>query len=1053
MFSKFFINRPIFSTVISLLISLAGIVSITMLPIEQYPDLTPPTVQVSASYPGASPEVIANTVAAPLEQQVNGVEDMLYMNSTSSSNGDMKLTVSFKVGTDPDQAMINVNNRVQGATATLPEDVRRYGIQVNKKSSAILQLIALYSPSGRSDTTTVGNYALLNIVDDLKRIEGVGDAQVMSANDYSIRIWIKPDVLSQRGLTVSDIASAVQAQNVQRAAGKIGQPPLPVAVDRSYSIIAPGRLTDPKQFEDIILRANKDGTSLRLKDVATVELGSQTYEFSGNYNGKPAVPIGVYLSPGANAVATAQAVEKRMQELAANFPPDLDMEYKVAYDTTLFVKASIKEVIHTLIEAMILVFLVVYLFLKDWRATLIPCLAVPVSIIGAFAGMKLFGFSINTLTLFGLVLAIGMVVDDAIVVIENVERIMDEDDLPVKEATIKAMDEVSGPVVAIVLVLCSVFVPVAFMGGLTGVMYQQFAITIAVSVVISGLVALTLTPALCALLLKKQEKPTSGFFYKFDQFFGKLTKKYGTWVAYFIRRLSVSAVVVALFFLAAWGMFKIVPSSLLPDEDQGMIMVSTQLDPASSLASSDKVAGELEKLILAQPSVSDELTFAGFDMLSSTMKSSGIASFIKLKPWEERKTKALSSAGLVGALYMQAKNTIPGAIVMPFNPPPIMGMSTTGGLEGYIQNRGSGDSRDLEAQTQKFIAAAQKRPELSSVSTTFSAAVPQYSMTVDEIKAQAMGVPLSSLYATLQGTFGTTYVNDFTYSGRSFKVMMQAEGSYRARPEQIAEVYVRSNSGAMVPLSALITLTPSLGADMVERFNVFPAAKVMANPAAGYSSGDAIRAMEETAKEVLDSNFTLAWTGTTYQETISGSSSATALMLGMLVVFLILAAQYEKWSLPVAVLLAVPFAIFGALAGTWARGLANDIYFQIALVALVGLAAKNAILIVEFAVMLKEQGVETAKAAVQAAELRFRPIVMTSLAFILGCVPLAISTGAGAASRHSIGTAVVFGMLAATVIAPLFIPLFFCLFSGWKKEPEQIGVVVDHMEETKKENL
>ncbi|OUO57508.1 efflux RND transporter permease subunit [Candidatus Avelusimicrobium gallicola] len=1050
MFSKFFINRPIFSTVISLLISLAGIVSITMLPIEQYPDLTPPTIEVSASYPGASPEVIANTVAAPIEQQVNGVEDMLYMNSTSSSNGDMSLVVSFKVGTDPDQAMINVNNRVQGATATLPEDVRRYGVEVNKKSSAILQLIALYSPNGHSDTTTIGNYALLNIVDDLKRIEGVGDAQVMSANDYSIRIWIKPDVLSQRGLSVSDIVAAVQAQNTQRSAGKIGQPPLPVEVDRMYSIVAPGRLTDPKEFEEIILRANPDGTSLRLKDVARVELGSQTYEFNGRFNGKPAVPVGVYLSPGANAVATAKAVDEHMKEIAQNFPPDLDIDYKVAYDTTLFVTASIEEVIHTLIEAMILVFLVVYLFLKDWRATLIPCLAVPVSIIGAFAGMLLLGFSINTLTLFGLVLAIGIVVDDAIVVIENVERIMHEENLPVKEATIKAMGEVSGPVVAIVLVLCSVFVPVAFMGGLTGIMYQQFAITIAVSVVISGLVALTLTPALCALLLRKQPHPTRGFFYQFDRFFEKLTAKYGTWVAFFIRKLTVSVVLIAVLFLGAFGLFKIVPGSLLPDEDQGVIMVAAQLDPSASLSNSDEVAVQLENLIMAQPAVSEVLTFSGYDILSSTQKSNTVAAFVMLKPWKERKEKSLSSAALVGSLYAQAQTKIPNAVVMPFNPPPIMGMSTTGGLEGYIQNRSSGGSDALEAQTQKFIEAAKKRPELSSVSTTFSAAIPQYKLDVDEIKAQAMGVPLSELYATLQGTFGTYYINDFTYSGRSFKVMMQADGQYRARPEQISGIYVRSNSGAMVPLSTLVTLTPTLGPDVVERFNVFPAAKIMATPAAGYSSGDAIRAVEETAKEVLDSGFTLAWTGTTYQEKISGNASAVALLLGMLVVFLILAAQYEKWSLPIAVLLAVPFAIFGALAGTWARGLSNDIYFQIALVALVGLAAKNAILIVEFAVMLKAQGYDTTRAAVEAAKLRFRPIVMTSLAFILGCVPLAVSTGAGAASRHAIGTAVVFGMLAATLIAPLFVPMFFTLLSGGRTK--QLAQAVE-TSETKKENV
>lgn len=1045
MFSKFFINRPIFSTVISLLILLAGIVSITQLPIEQYPDLTPPSVQVSAQYPGASPEVIADTVAAPIEQQVNGVEDMLYMNSTSSANGDMNLMVYFEVGTDPDQAMINVNNRVQAATTTLPEDVRRYGVTVQKRSSAILQLITMFSPSGVYDTTYIGNYALVNVVDDLKRINGVGDAQVMSANDYSIRIWLKPDVMSQLGVSVSDVMAAVQAQNTQRAAGKIGQPPLLHSVDRMYSIIAPGRLQEPEEFEEIILRANPDGTSLRLKDVARVELGSQTYEFSGKYNNQPAVPIGVFLSPGANAVATAEAVKKRMEELSQNFPGGI--EYKVAYDTTLFVNASIEEVIHTLIEAMILVFLVMYLFLHDWRATLIPCLAVPVSIVGAFAGMLLLGFSINTLTLFGLVLAIGIVVDDAIVVIENVERIMHDEHLPVKEATIKAMDEVTGPVVAIVLVLCSVFVPVAFMGGFTGVMYQQFAITIAVSVVISGLVALTLTPALCALLLKDMKPRTSGFFFKFDQWFAKVTNTYTGWAGFFIRRIPAAVLALLLIWGGAVGLFKIVPSSLLPDEDQGMLIVATMLDPATSLSTSQKVAQQLEEIILEQPAVKEELTFAGYDILSSTMKSSSIASFISLIPWKERKTQELSSFGVVSAIGKLGAG-ITGALVMPFNPPPIMGMSTTGGLEGYVQNRSGQGSDALEAKVNEFITAAQKRPELTGVSTTFSSATPQYKLTVDEIKAMAMNVSLSELYTTIQGTFGTAYVNDFTKYSRSFRVMVQADGDYRARPEQLGDIYVRSNTGAMVPLSAFITLTPILGPDMVERFNAFPAAKVMATPADGYSSGQAIAAMEQVARETLGEEFTLSWTGTTYQETISGSSSAIALMLGILVVFLILAAQYERWGLPLAVILAVPFGMFGALLGTYMRGLSNDIYFQIALVALVGLAAKNAILLVEFAVLVKEQGATAYEAALQSVKLRFRPIVMTSLAFILGCVPLAVSSGAGAASRHSIGTAVVFGMLAATAIAPLFIPLFFYLISGgWKEknDPEATGAKAEAM--------
>ena len=734
-----------------------------------------------------------------------------------------------------------------------------------------------------------------------------------------------------------------------------------------------------------------------------------------------------------------------MEELSQNFPGGI--EYKVAYDTTLFVNASIEEVIHTLIEAMILVFLVMYLFLHDWRATLIPCLAVPVSIVGAFAGMLLLGFSINTLTLFGLVLAIGIVVDDAIVVIENVERIMHDEHLPVKEATIKAMDEVTGPVVAIVLVLCSVFVPVAFMGGFTGVMYQQFAITIAVSVVISGLVALTLTPALCALLLKDMKPRTSGFFFKFDQWFAKVTNTYTGWAGFFIRRIPAAVLALLLIWGGAVGLFKIVPSSLLPDEDQGMLIVATMLDPATSLSTSQKVAQQLEEIILEQPAVKEELTFAGYDILSSTMKSSSIASFISLIPWKERKTQELSSFGVVSAIGKLGAG-ITGALVMPFNPPPIMGMSTTGGLEGYVQNRSGQGSDALEAKVNEFIAAAQKRPELTGVSTTFSSATPQYKLTVDEIKAMAMNVSLSELYTTIQGTFGTAYVNDFTKYSRSFRVMVQADGDYRARPEQLGDIYVRSNTGAMVPLSAFITLTPILGPDMVERFNAFPAAKVMATPADGYSSGQAIAAMEQVARETLGEEFTLSWTGTTYQETISGSSSTIALMLGILVVFLILAAQYERWGLPLAVILAVPFGMFGALLGTYMRGLSNDIYFQIALVALVGLVAKNAILLVEFAVLVKEQGATAYEAALQSVKLRFRPIVMTSLAFILGCVPLAVSSGAGAASRHSIGTAVVFGMLAATAIAPLFIPLFFYLISGgWKEknDPEATGAKAEAM--------
>ncbi len=1060
MFSKFFIERPIFSTVISLFIMLAGIVSIASLPIAQYPELTPPSIAVKAQYPGASAEVIAETVAAPLEQKINGVDNMIYMNSVSSGNGDMNLTVYFNIGTDADQAMINVNNRVQSAQASLPEDVRRYGVQVDKKSSSMLQIISLFSNDGSYDTTYIGNYALVNIVDDLKRLPGVGDAQVMTANDYSMRIWLKPDVLSKLDLATSDVVAAVQEQNAQRAAGKVGQPPLPMKVDRVYAIEVEGRLKTPEEFGNIILRANPDGTSLKLKDVADVELGSQTYEFNAKQNGKPSVPIGIYLSPGANAVATADAVNAKMAEIGGQFPHG--MEYKVTYDTTTFVKVSIEEVVKTLIEAMILVFLVVFIFLKDWRATLIPCLAVPVSIVGAFAGMMLFGFSINTLTLFGLVLAIGIVVDDAIIVIENVERIMHEEGLNVKDATVKAMEEVSGPLVAIVLVLSAVFIPVSFMGGLTGAMYQQFAITIAVSVVISGLVALTLTPALTVLIFKKPEHKDTGFFAWFDRKFESLTNKYVGMAGFLIKHATVALVSFGVVLVLTLGLLKAVPSSLLPEEDQGIMLVSVMLDPGSSLEKTTQVTDKMADIIMKEPQVQDALGFSGFDLISSSMKNNYGAFFVTLKNWKERKSKELSVNSLIGSIYKKGMSEIPNALVLPFNMPPISGMSTTGGLEAYIQSRGANStSTDLEAKISDFVEVAQKDASIQSVTTTFSARVPQLKMLVNTTKAKAMNVSINKLFATMQATFGTYYVNDFTKFGRSFKVMMQARGDYRAYKGQINGVYVRSESGDMVPLSSLVTFEEIVGADTIERFNIFKAAKVMVTPAAGYSTGQTMKAMEDAAKQVLGDDYSLAWTGSAYQEKLTGSASTAALGLGLLVVFLILAAQYEKWSLPVAVMMAVPFAIFGALLGVYIRGLHflpvkwsqivsyfsggafistlnNDIYFQIALVTLVGLAAKNAILIIEFAVIMKDQGLSVTEAALKAARLRFRPIVMTSLAFILGAMPLALSGGAGAASRHSIGTAVVAGMLGATLLAPLFIPFFFTLTSGgisFKKKP------------------
>ena len=1029
MFSKFFIDRPVFAMVISIMIILVGGISILNLPIEQYPNLTPPSVCVTASYPGASAEVVAETVAAPLEQKINGVENMLYMNSVSTSNGDMSLNIFFAIGSDPDKALIDVNNKVQVAQASLPEDVRRYGLTVEKQSSSILKLISIISPNNSLNTTYMGNYALVNIVDELKRIPGIGDAKILTANDYSMRIWLKPDRMSKFNITVYDIMQAVQEQNAQRAAGKVGQFPTAGATERSYVIIAPGRLKTPEEFANIILRSNNDGSSLKLSDVADVELGAQTYEIQSNNNMSPSVPIGIYLSPGANAVKVAEAVDAKMEEAKANFPDGMD--YTIPYDTTKVIKASIHEVVHTLFEAIVLVVLVVFLFLKKWKTTIIPCLAVPVSIIGAFAGMLALGFSINTLTLFGVVLAIGIVVDDAIVVIENVERIMEEEKLSVREATIKAMEQVTGPVIAIVLVLCAVFVPVAFTGGFTGIMYKQFAITIAVSVILSGIVALTLTPALCVMLLdeKKSSSILDKFFIWFDKTFLAITNFYVERVKFFLEKKLIAFVVIISVLLVTVFLFNKVPSSLVPDEDQGVVMGVLMLDPSTALNKTIYAAKKAEEILLKNENIVQELSLAGFDMLSSTSKNSAGAFFVMLKDWNERKSKENSAQAIITQLSIELTSNISEGVAMMFNPPAIMGMSTTGGIEAYVQSRGDNSLKDLEAKTYELIEALSQRKEVVNSYTSFDASTPQLKLEVDEIKAKAMGVSLDNLYATIQGTFGTAYVNDFNKLGRCFKVIMQARGEFRAQASDISKIYVKSDKGEMISLQSLVKLSQNTGVDILERFNVFPSAHLFSNPAQGYSTGQAIAAIEETAKSVLGSDYSLAWTGTAYQQKITASSSATVLLLGLIVVFLILAAQYEKWSLPFAVICAVPFALFGAFLGAYLRGLQNDIYFQVALITLIGLSAKNAILIVEFAVLLREQGKSLMDSAIEAVRLRFRPVVMTSLAFILGCIPLAISSGAGAASRHSVGNAVVVGMFFATLLAPLFIPLFFVLIS------------------------
>ncbi|HEY4367583.1 MAG TPA: multidrug efflux RND transporter permease subunit [Steroidobacteraceae bacterium] len=1027
MISQFFITRPIFACVISAFIVIAGLAGIKALPISAYPDIIPPQVTITAQYPGATAETIAETVAAPIEEQINGVEGMLYMNSINSGDGTLSITVTFEVGSDPDLAAINVNNRVQAAVPRLPEEVRRQGVVVRKASANMLQIVAMMSPDGSQDALAISNYALLNVLDELRRVKGVGDAQMWGQN-YSIRIWMQPDKLAQLGLTPSDVAAAVRQQNSQFAGGRVGVEPMPQHVDFSYSVTAQGRLATPEEFEQIVVHTTDSGSIVRLKDVARVELGAQTYNFNSTVGGKQAVLTAIFLQPGANALETGSAIKQRLQELSVDFPKGI--AYEIPYDTIRFVQVAIKEVIKTLVEAMVLVFFVVLLFLQNWRATLIPMLAVPVSLIGTFAAMFLFGFSINMLTLFGMVLAIGIVVDDAIVVLENVERIMHTENLPAPEATVKAMEEVTRPVIAIVLVLTAVFLPVAFLGGLVGEMYRQFAVTISVSVIISGFVALTLTPALCALLLRKDDVVHNRFLQGFNRWFTRVTQRYEQGVSFVMKRAAVAGGVFVVMLVAIVLLFRTLPTSLAPSEDQGYVFVISMLQDAASLsrttAAVNHVAGEMMK----NPAVASSVAISGMDALTLSFKTSGGIVWLPLKPWDERGSKPdMSPQAVINAVF-QAGSKEKDAFFFAVAPPPIEGLGMTGGFEGYIQSRGRSDAKELEGVAQKLVQAAAKRKELAGVTTTFSASVPQIRIDLDREKAMTLGVAVGDVFETLQSTFGALYVNDFNRSGRVFQVQLQSEPRFRAYPEDIRDVYVRSKSGELVPLTALASIREVTGPEIVERFNVFNSAKLIGGPAPGYSSGDALRVIEEVAKQTLPPGYTLAWTGASYQEKSSGGASNGVYLLGVLMVFLILAAQFERWTLPLAVILAVPFAAFGAFSAVFLRGLENDIYFQIGMLTLVGLAAKNAILIVEFALMKHHEGMPLAQAAIEGARLRFRPIIMTSMALIFGVLPLALSTGAGAASRHSLGTSVIGGMLAATFIATLFVPLFFRLVAG-----------------------
>jgi len=1042
MISKFFIDRPIFASVLSIAIVLIGLIAMRVLPVAQYPEIVPPQVVVSATYPGASAETIAETVAAPLEQQVNGVEDMIYMQSTSTGSGTMSLSVYFQTGTDADQATINVNNRVQRATAVLPEEVRRQGVTVTKRSSSILQIVALSSPDRRYDTIFISNYALINIIDELRRTPGVGDASLFGASDYSMRIWLRPDKVAQYNLTPGDVAAAIRDQNAQFAAGRFAEEPTPSRQAFTYSVTTQGRFADPREFEQIVLRSDENGGALRLKDVARVELGSLNYSTVATLNGAPTVPIGIYLQPGANALNVSDAVDTAMNRLAQRFPDGL--RYDVPYNTTKFIEVSIDEVVKTFIEAIVLVVIVVFLFLQNWRATLIPLLAVPVSIIGTFAGMYALGFSINLLTLFGLILAIGIVVDDAIIVLENVERIMSTEHKPPREAAIQAMQEVSGPVIAVVLVLCAVFIPVSFLGGLAGELYRQFAVTIAVSVVISGIVALTLTPALCALLLKEGHSEPWLPFRVFNRGFDRVMRTFTAGTAFFLRHAMVALLLLGGMLGVTWWLFERVPGGLVPAEDLGSVFVVTALPPAAALDRTLDITAKVSEELARNPAVADVVTIAGFDLLSGAQKTNSGVSFVTLTDWSERTDPRLDARNLAPAFAALNVNFLDG-VVFGFNPPPITGMSTTGGFEFYLQDRSGGSLDSLSQAAQQVVEAARARPELSGVSTTFNTNVPQYRIDVDRDKAKALGVPITAIFDTMQSTFGSLYVNDFSLFGRTYRVTLSSEPEFRMSPRDLQHVFVRSDKGNMVPLNVLLSTSRIVGPDVVDRFNVFPAAKIQGNPAPGYSSGQAIAAIEQVVSQNLSSDYSIGWTGSAYQELESAGTGSQGFLLGLVMVFLILAAQYERWSLPFAVITAVPFAVFGAILAIWLRGIENDIYFQVGLVTLIGLAAKNAILIVEFAAERYRAGESVYDAAMDAARLRFRPIVMTSLAFILGVVPLAISTGAGSASRHSVGTGVIGGMLAATFLAILFVPLFFRLVTRERRpaDRESAQVVPD----------
>ena len=1045
--SRFFVDKPIFAIVLSVLVFVGGLISILQLPVSEYPDVVPPSVVVRAQYPGANPKIIAETVAAPLEEQINGVENMLYMTSQNTSDGALMLTITFAIGTNVEQAETQVQNRVQRALPRLPEEVRQIGVTTVKSSPNLTMVVHLKSPDGRYDDLYLRNYATLNVKDRLARIHGMGEVQLFGSGDYAMRVWLDPQKVAARGLVAGDVVDAIREQNVQVAAGVIGQGPSKDA-DFQLTVNTQGRLASVEEFGNIVVKANADGATTLLKDVARLEMGSNSYALRALLDNKSAVAIPIFEAPNANALQLSTDVRAAMAELSKDFPEGV--EYSIVYDPTQFVRESIDSVIHTLLEAVILVALVVIVFLQSWRASIIPLLAVPVSVVGTFAVMLMFGFSINTLSLFGLVLAIGIVVDDAIVVVENVERNI-TNGLSPHDATIQAMREVSGPIIAIALVLCAVFVPIAFVAGLTGQFYRQFALTIAISTVISAFASLTLAPALSAALLKAHDAPKDRltrmmdavfgrFFAAFNRFFGRASHNYEGGVKGVLRRKTLSLGVYAVLGIAAVFMFKVVPPGFVPQQDKAYLIGFAQLPDAASLDRTDAVIRKMSAIAAEIPGVESSIAFPGLSINGFTnAPNSGIA-FFSLKPFNERKGKAQSAEGIAAEINKRM-GAVEDAFVMVLPPPPVNGLGTTGGFKMMLEDRGNLGYDALYKATQAMQAKAWADPRLQGVFSSYQINVPQLFADVDRVKAKQLGVPLQTIYQTLQVNLGSLYVNDFNQFGRTYQVRVQADAQFRSQPEQIAQLKVRSNSGEMIPLSSLMQVKDSYGPDRVQRYNAYVSADMNGCPAPGVSSGQAQAIFEQIAKETLPKGIAYEWTDLTYQDILSGNTMIYVFPLCVLLVFLVLAAQYESWTLPLAVILIVPMSILCALVGVKLTGGDNNIFTQIALFVLVGLASKNAILIVEFARELEHHGRSIVDAALEACRLRLRPILMTSIAFIMGVVPLVFSSGAGAEMRHAMGVAVFAGMLGVTFFGLFLTPVFYVLLRTLAKRFEKPAVV------------